>query len=149
MNEADVRKAVTAYDLAQCVQIRTLVFVVGQHVPPEREIDDDEEQSIYFLAHLNGKAVGTVRWRREGSIAKIERLAVREDARGRKIAHQLTQAVLEDIDKDKRIETIKIGAQNYIMPFYAKFGFIPEGPEYLEAGGIPHHNMIKTIKRST
>ena len=31
------------------------------------------------------------------------------------------------------------------MPFYARFGFVPEGDEYLEAG-IPHQTMVRLLR---
>ncbi len=140
-----IKKAETRTELAQCVQIRTLVFVVGQNVPAERDIDQDEESSVYFLALIDGKAMGTVRWRKVGDMAKIERLAVRDEARGQGLAQKLTEAVIADIEATDGISSIKIGAQNYIMPFYAKFGFEVIGEEYMEAGTIPHHDMVKKL----
>jgi hypothetical protein len=35
---------------AQCVQIRTQVFVFGQNVPAEREIDEYEDACRHYLA---------------------------------------------------------------------------------------------------
>ncbi len=142
-----VKKATTQSDLAHCVQIRTLVFVVGQGVPAEREIDAHEEDATYFLAHIDGQAAGTVRWRKsDDHTAKIERLAVMENARGRKLAERLTMAAMEDIEQDPAITKIKLGAQTYIMPLYAKFGFVADGPEYMDGGTIPHQDMVKHLR---
>lgn len=148
MTGVSVKKATSATDLAHCVQIRTLVFVVGQNVPAEREIDQDEENSTYFLAYIGDRPVGTVRWRVcEGDMAKIERLAVLDTARGNGLAHKLTEAVIEDIVQNGEATRIKIGAQNYIIPFYEKFGFEVVGNEYLDGGTIPHHDMVMVLKR--
>lgn len=142
-----VQKAVTAFDLAQCVQIRTIVFVVGQGVPAAREIDEHENDCTYFIARLNGEAAGTVRWRKYNDhTAKIERLAVLETARGRKLAERLTVAAMEDIERDQSITTIRLGAQTYIMPLYEKFGFVADGPEYMDGGTIPHQDMVKRLR---
>lgn len=38
---------------------------------------------------------------------------------------------------------VKVEAQTYLLDWYASFGFVPRGPEYLE-DGIPHTPMLLT-----
>jgi ElaA protein len=58
------------------------------------------------------------------------------DARGQGLAAQLMQAALAHVgDADCVLDS-----QTYAKGFYLKFGFVPEGDEFLE-DGIPHITM--------
>ena len=54
---------ITSDDVAKAFTIRQKVFVEEQKVPEELEIDEFENESIHFLAYVNGEAVGTARMR--------------------------------------------------------------------------------------
>lgn len=121
------------------------VFVVGLSVPPEREVDEYENECRHFLAWYEGAPAGTGRWRRTaGNKAKIERMAVLEDMRGRKIGAALMRAMMEDIENTSGVECIILGAQDHAIPFYESFGFEICGEGYDEVG-IPHHDMAKAV----
>jgi predicted GNAT family N-acyltransferase len=146
MTEAKIIKASSFQDYARCVQLRTRVFVIGQNVPPDREVDQYEDDCSHYLAALNGVPVGTVRWRRYGQGgAKIERLAVLEEARGMKIGAQLMAYALGDIATVSDIEHVKLGSQDHAVPFYTALGFQIDGDGFEDAG-IPHHNMVKRVR---
>ena len=51
---------------------------------------------------------------------------------------ELSIKAIKDIFNEKKI---KISAQIYLIGFYKKLGFLPEGEEYLE-DGIPHVAML-------
>jgi len=92
---------------------------------------------------MDDKPVGTARWRMASdNLAKIERVAVLEDARGHSIGKKLTQAAIDEIKATSHAELIKVGAQDYIMPLYEKLGFIAIGDGYMDGGNIPHHDMV-------
>ena len=141
-----IRKVETKKDHAHSVQVRTLVFVVGQNVPAAREIDEDEDLSHYYIAMMGDGAVGTVRWRRDGDLAKIERLAVLDSVRGKGIGKKLMNYILEDIKKSG-VEKIKLGSQDHAIPFYESLGFSVFGEGYMDGGTIPHHDMILKLKK--
>ncbi len=143
-----IRKVETKSDHARSVQVRTIVFVVGQNVPSIREIDSDEESSHYFVALNDDEAVGTGRWRvdhDDASLAKVERLAVLDKTRGQGIGKQLMQYIIDDIKKNPAIKKIKLGSQDHAIPFYEALGFVICGPQYMDGGTIPHHDMILEI----
>ncbi|WP_204105140.1 MULTISPECIES: GNAT family N-acetyltransferase [Spirulina sp. CCY15215] len=122
--------------------IRKQVFQEEQNVPFELEFDGQDETAEHFLAYWQGKAIGTVRLRfLEPQTAKIERLAVLKEARGKNIGKQLMQAVLERAVQKQAKQAI-INAQLYIKGLYLKLGFEPVGEQFTEAG-IPHLKMIK------
>ncbi len=138
-----VRRTETLADYARCVQIRTTVFVVGQSVPSEREVDDYEDECRHFLAICDGVPAGTGRWRLYGDKqAKLERLAVLDNLRGRGIGAALMRFMIADIQSDHKIGSILLGSQDTAIPFYETFGFVITGEGYVDGGTIPHHDMI-------
>ena len=142
----EVRKAENFLDYARCIQIRTKVFVFGQDVPPEREVDGHENECRHFLAMYDGVPVGTGRWRRyKDNKAKVERLAVLEEMRGKKIGAALMRAMMDDIAGEEGITGIILGAQDHAIPFYEAFGFSVYGDGYRDGGDIPHHDMMKKM----
>ncbi len=130
-------------NFAQCILIRTQVFVIEQGISAEIETDQWENNSTHYLLTEDNKALATARWRlSDQHTAKIERVAVLKEARGRGVGTELMRYILQDIYSKPNIETIKLGSQNATIPFYQKLGFQVLGKEYLDAG-IPHHLMIK------
>ena len=59
-----------------CLEIRREVFVRGQQIPEEIEVDGLDPGCIHILARLQGIAVGTARLREVDGQAKAERVAV-------------------------------------------------------------------------
>ncbi|MBO0933655.1 GNAT family N-acetyltransferase [Fibrella aquatilis] len=135
-------------DLEHAFAIRRAVFVHEQCVSPEDEYDEFEGSSTHFLVRLEGKPVGTARWRRTSKGIKLERFAVLAEARGNGVGKVLVQAVLTDVfnQQPEPIESIYLHAQLSAMPLYAHFGFLPVGPQFDECG-IMHVKMVLPSKR--
>ncbi|MBU6234850.1 MAG: GNAT family N-acetyltransferase [Alphaproteobacteria bacterium] len=134
----------TKHDLAWCAHIRTIVFVIGQNCPPEIEIDEHENICRHILGRDCGRPCATARWRvyKQG-VAKIERVAVLDAWRGKRIGQSLMEAVIADIKATMPdCKTLRLGAQDYAIPFYERLGFAVDGDGFMEAG-IPHHWMQK------
>ncbi len=75
---------------------------------------------------------------RESSIGRIVSSPV---ARGKGLGKELMQ---ESIQRTKQLfhtESIRIGAQLYLLHFYNRFGFIKDSDIYLE-DNIPHIQML-------
>ena len=131
-------------DFAQCIMIRTLVFVVEQQISANLETDEFENSSTHYLVTNKHNSLATARWRFvDDRTAKIERVAVLKEARGKGIGRELIQCILNEIHLNSKIQMIKVGSQNSAIPFYEKLGFKVIGQEYLDAG-IPHHLMVKS-----
>lgn len=143
-----VRKAITKEDYARCVQIRTIVFTVGQSVPASREVDEHEDTAVHFLAvDSGGQAIGAGRWRRyDSDKAKLERLAVLDSGRGKGVGKALMQAILDDIRAVGGVSAVVLGSQDHAIPFYESFGFVIDGDGYMDGGTIPHHDMRLALK---
>jgi len=130
-------------DFARCIMIRTRVFVIEQNISAEIETDEWENDSTHYLATDGEKALATARLRLiDNQTAKIERVAVLKEGRGRGVGTELMRYILQEIHSHSHIQTIKLGSQNSAIPFYEKLGFQVIGEEYLDAD-IPHRLMVK------
>ena len=140
----DVHKIHTQEELQLAQQIRYIVFVIGQKVPAEEEIDGFEEASFHFLAYLDGTPCGAARWRFTDTGIKLERFAVLENYRGNGIGRALVDAVLKDIDSnpDSNGQQIYLNAQLAAMKLYSNFGFEKVGELFQECD-IDHYQMVK------
>jgi len=138
-----------------CIEIRRKVFIDGQSVPVEIEFDGLDSQSEHFLAFDNNDddddamvsvALGTARMRVVDGVAKAERVAVLEKARGSGIGRALMEAI-EFHAQEKGLESIRLNAQLQAADFYQKLGYIAQGEVFIEAG-IDHRTMTKHLARS-
>jgi len=122
--------------------IREEVFVKEQNVPLEDEYDEHDETATHFLAFYEDKAVGTCRWRYTDKGIKLERFAVLDLARGKKVGSALVAATLADIaqSEENKNKLKYLHAQITAVPLYEKFGFQKEGEQFDECG-IWHYKM--------
>ncbi|CAM2926529.1 GNAT family N-acetyltransferase [Legionella worsleiensis] len=135
-----VEKVSREQDIEACLAIRYQVFVVGQNVPLQEEIDGQDEHSEHYLVFFNKTPIGTARVRYTDDYAKIERVAISDEYQGKGLGHVLMNFIIEDIQNNHLVKKAKLGAQTYAIPFYEKLGFIICSDEYLDAG-IPHKDM--------
>lgn len=130
-------------DFAICMAIRMEVFVFEQDVPAEEEWDAFDRTSQHFFARADGKPVATARLRELKGVAKIERMAVRKDYRGKGVGDALLEKVM-DAARAKGFKKALLSAQDHAIVFYEKLGFKVSGEGYMEAG-IPHHAMEREL----
>ena len=132
-------------DFETAKKIRYQVFVIGQNVPAEEEIDAFEEQSFHFLAMVNNIPCGAARWRFTENGIKLERFAVLEKYRGMGAGSALVEAVIEDIKlhSESSGKSIYLHAQVSAMKLYSKFGFKQTGKLFQECE-IDHYKMIRS-----
>lgn len=141
--QVTVEEVTNQSDFAICMAIRMEVFVFEQDVPADVEWDAFDRTSTHFFARAEGKPVATARLREEKGIAKIERMAVRKDYRGKGVGDTLLNRVM-DSAKAKGLTRARVSAQDHAVPFYEKLGFAVTGDGYMEAG-IPHHAMERAL----
>jgi predicted GNAT family N-acyltransferase len=144
LNSLEIISLTWSQARALAYPIREEVFIREQGVPEEIEIDEQDSDAIHALAYWNGLCVGTARIVNLGGKAmQIGRMAVlskyRRNGIGRRILEELIM-----LAKTQGAASIILHAQMSALPFYEKLGYIPEGPEYEEAG-ITHRNMILTL----
>lgn len=143
-NSIDVRKVHKPHALEEAKKIRYEVFVIGQNVPPEEEIDEFEDESFHFLAFLNDTPAGAARWRFTEKGIKLERFAVLEKFRSNGIGSALVGEVLKDIANHPKSvgKVLYLHAQLSAMGLYNKFGFKQVGELFQECE-IDHYKMTK------
>lgn len=130
--------------LAEALSIRQEVFVEEQGVDPMLEIDDYDYIAWHVLARVGGTPVGTARLVTvDAYVAKIGRVAVLPDYRGRGIASAMVQLVSEYAKRESR-NTLVLDSQLTAMPLYERLGFVAEGEPFLDAG-IIHRRMVKKL----
>jgi ElaA protein len=138
-----VRLAESREDVATCLRLRWTVFVEEQGVRPSEELDaHDQSDAVHALATLDGVACGAGRVVFiEPGVAKIQRMAVIDDVRGRGVGRALL-AFLEEEARRRGASRLVLWAQAHACAFYQRAGYAAEGPEFDDAG-IPHVAMQK------
>ncbi|QSE96115.1 GNAT family N-acetyltransferase [Fulvivirga lutea] len=133
-------------ELKKAFEIRKIVFVEGQNVPFEEELDKYENESHHLLAVYNNEPAGTCRWRFTNEGIKLERFAVLEKFRGNKIGSALVETTLQNIKTHPKFsgQMLYLNSQIDAVPLYKKFGFKTIGEEFLECD-IRHLKMIKYL----
>jgi predicted GNAT family N-acyltransferase len=125
------------------MSVRREVFVIGQNVSEELEIDGLDPQQTHFLAEdPAGTPIGTARLADSG---KVGRVAVLEPWRGKGIGLAMVKAVIHHAES-RAMQQLYLHAQTWTVPFYEKLGFTIDATvsEFLEAG-IPHRKMVRAV----
>lgn len=118
--------------------IRTEVFVEERHIDQEDEYDGFDHLSTHFLAWYDNNPAGASRRRRlnNGSF-RLERFAVLREFRNKGVGTALVMAGLDGLAPGK---WVVMHSTVETVPYFKKFGFVPEGEEFEEAG-IPTVEM--------
>ncbi len=119
--------------------IRFEVFVGEQNVPPEIELDAEDEDAVHIISEEDGKALGCARVILENGDAHIGRLAVRREHRGRGIGADICRFIIKYAN-GIGYNRFWLHAQLHAKGFYERLGFKPVGEIFLEAG-IDHIKM--------
>lgn len=126
---------------ARARPLRHQVFVLEQGVPQEMEWDEFDPSSRHALAvDAGGNAIGTGRLLTDGHIG---RMAVLPEWRSKGVGAALLRYLME-VARSRGMNRLVLNAQTHAAPFYARFGFAPEGEEFIEAG-IPHITMMQNL----
>ncbi len=123
---------------AEAGPIRFEVFVEEQKVPAEMELDEFDALSCHALALVDGQPVGTGRLLADGHIG---RMAVLAGWRGQGVGAALLQGLIDEAGR-RGMAQLALSAQTHALGFYTRFGFVPEGEVYDEAG-LPHQVMTR------
>lgn len=134
----EIKQISSFENLEEAFAIRRQVFCVEQNVSEEIEMDEFDDIATHILAYIYDKPVGTARWRFTKEGVKLERFAVLKEARGEGVGEALVKYTLDQL---KENEFIYLNAQESVIKFYKKFGFVAAGNRFYEAD-IPHRKMI-------
>ena len=139
----EVRRTRDHQELAAALRLRHDVFCVEQGVPEREELDGRDHEGIHLVAVERGEVVATCRLVIVGRTGQFSRLAVRREARRRRIA----TALLEAADAEARAggaRRVVLHAQTYARSLYEQAGYVPRGRAFREAG-IEHVAMEKEL----
>ncbi|AWB33432.1 GNAT family N-acetyltransferase [Orrella marina] len=141
---------------ADALSVREDVFVNEQNVPPEIEQDDFDVTCMHIVIYSRGaghypKAIATGRVVVQpfgealtGPVARIGRLAVRKAFRGIGLGTHLLTTLIEQAES-QGLNQFELHSRVDAMPLYQRFGFLPSGPAFDEAG-TPHILMVRSAR---
>lgn len=131
----------TKEEMEMAKAIRLEVFVRGQNVPIEHEMDELDAKATHVLCYFDGRPAGTGRLvRLPDNEVKLGRVAVLEEFRGKHIGQAIMLKLKEEAEKNGPVK-IWGNAQLWTTAFYEKLGFVAEGDVFVEAG-IDHVKMV-------
>lgn len=117
--------------------VRETVFVGEQGVPLALEWDEHDATALHLLARdAQRRAIGTARLLPNGHLG---RMAVLGEWRGHGVGTSLLTRLLAAA-RTRGLSAVILNAQCAATGFYAKSGFVAEGPIFDDAG-IPHQRM--------
>lgn len=129
--------------IKQAQKIREEVFVKGQSVPVELEIDGLDESSEHALIYFDNSLVGCARIRYKNNKMRLERIAVLEEMRGKGFGTELMRHIIE-YAKTQPVTEIYMHAQYYLLKYYQRLGFKCRGEIFFEAD-IKHIEMYMKL----
>jgi predicted GNAT family N-acyltransferase len=139
----EVRPASGPAEVEAALDLRYRVFCAEQGVTLAADQDGLDGEALHIVAFEDGRLAGTCRLVVDDRIARLGRMAVEPDLRGRGIG----AALLDDAERESRsagATRIHLHAQTAARTLYERGGFEIRGEEFLEEG-IPHVTMEKTL----
>jgi predicted GNAT family N-acyltransferase len=139
----EVRRAAGPAETEAALGLRYRVFCGEQGVGLEADQDGLDQEALHLVAVDGERLVGTCRLLFADGVARLGRMAVEPDARGRGIG----AAVLEEAERESRaagVARIRLHAQIAARSLYERGGFEQVGVVFLEEG-IPHLTMEKAL----
>lgn len=145
MNSLKIKKVETSEELTDAQGVRQKVFQEEQGISFDLDVDGEDLKSDHLIAYIENKPVATLRIRYIDNKAKIERMAVLLEFRGRGIGKQIMEFAFSYLVEEKIIREIVLNAQMRAKNFYEKLGFKQKGNIFKEVG-IQHIEMYKYLK---
>lgn len=131
-------------DIEDALDIRRVVFVEGQNVPIERELDGLDVEAQHFVGYIENQPVAVARVRLiEEKKAKIERVGVLEEQRGSGVGFMIMTHILGGL-KLEGVTSATLEAQLPAQSFYERLGFTAVG-DVFEDAGMPHIKMTRNL----
>jgi ElaA protein len=135
----------TSNELYAVLQLRNEVFVVEQNCVFQ-DADDNDQSCYHLMGWEYNKLLAYSRIVPPGISYKepsIGRVVTSPSSRRKGLGKELMKESINAVEQLYRKIPIRIGAQQYLIPFYESFGFFIDGEIYLE-DGIPHVIMLKS-----
>lgn len=130
-------ETLTGAEVYQLCRLRQQVFILEQAcLYPDLDDRDLEPGTRHVLMTADGGLVGYARVLDDQTVWRIGRVVLDPAVRGRGLADRLVRAALEVCPG----RDVVLDAQSPLAGWYATFGFVLDGPEFVE-DGIPHVPM--------
>ncbi len=120
--DVSVRVARTIDDFMRAAVIRGAVFVGEQKCPYDEEFDGNDFSAAHLIGYVGDEPAGCLRVRYFADFAKLERLVVRKEFRGRGLARKLVSFAVEFCGT-KGYTRMCAYAQKRLTTFWNKCGF--------------------------
>lgn len=139
----EVRAAEGHEEVEAALALRYRVFCDEQGVSLEADQDGRDPEALHVVALADGELLGTCRLLFDDGVARLGRMAVEADARGRGIGAEILR-VAEEESRRAGAQKIRLHAQSSARSLYERAGFEVRGAEFMEEG-IPHLTMEKPL----
>jgi len=144
MGELNYKLVTSDSELEGAFEVRRQVFVKGQGVPEDVELDEDDKEALHMVVKDGDRVIGTARVLfPSADLAKIERMAVLDPFRRRGIGSRIISFLIEEL-RNRQIEEAVLHAQYQVVAFYKSCGFEEIGLPFLEVG-IKHIKMQRRL----
>jgi predicted GNAT family N-acyltransferase len=121
-DEISVTVARCIEDLMRVMAVRSAVYIAEQRCPYREEFDGNDFSGSHLLGYVGHEPAAALRIRYFADFAKLERLAVRSEFRGRRLAQLVIQAGIE-ICRMKGYTRIYGQSERSMVEWYGQFGF--------------------------
>ena len=133
-----------APEYAQELDLRWRVLRKPLGFAPEAVAFPFEAESLHLVALDAGRVVGCVLFHPEGTeTGRLFQMAVEPDRQGTGLGTTLVRALEAELVRRGFREVI-LHARDSAVGFYARLGYAPVGPPYVEVG-VPHQNMRRSL----
>jgi len=139
----NIKQVTTNEQLNAAFNIRAIVFIDEQNVPPDLERDAFDQTATHVIGYKENKPIATGRIRFIDNYGKLERIAVLKEHRGKSYGTQII-TYMEKIILNNGYEKSLLNAQTHATNFYEKLGYHVISDEFMDAG-IPHVTMEKRL----
>ncbi len=139
-----IRFAKTRKELEKVIKLREIIFIKGQKVPKRRERDGFDNNAKHIIVIHKKKSVGCARVRFVRNKAKLERIGILKEYRGRGFGKEIMKYLIKYC-KNQNPNEIVMHAQYYLKDFYKKCGFMERGKIFMDAG-INHIEIYMPLK---
>lgn len=144
-NDVSVDVARSMSELMEAFTVRTLVYMGEQNCPFEEEYDgNDFAGATHLIARMGREPVGVMRIRWFAEFCKVERVAVRREHRGGRVASALIEAACE-IAAQKGYRTVLGHIQTRLLPFWIRHGGVrprPGRPRFV----FSDHEYVEVVR---
>lgn len=112
----------TMEELTRVFAVRSAVYMAEQRCPYGEEFDGNDFSATHLLGYVGQEPAACLRIRYFANFAKLERLAVRKEFRGHKLAQQMIRAGIE-MCRMKGYTRIYGQSEESLVGWYGQFGF--------------------------